>query len=728
MVTHRVDVDSTNDTIPENNSMSLFSYVRDIPKVLVVHGDNRDGSELARMLADNLDIEERTADNVPVSLAEMQKYDAFILANVAAYNLSKDFLENLDTVVRMQGKGLLVTGGEESYAPGGYTGTALEKMLPVNMHLQSEAEEPSLGIILVIDKSGSMGSGNYSLSKMALAREAAIRSCDVLAPDDMIGVIAFDSAAKWVIELQNATDKEAIKNRIGTIMAGGGTQILPALKQAYLALKDADTALKHIILLTDGQAEKAGYEPLMEDIAEAGITLSTVAVGTSADLELLSVLAWLGQGRFYVTTEFTDIPKIFAKETFMAGKKYLNNRTFAPVLAEYSGILHEIEAVPFLDGYVATSAKNTAKVVLTTDAGEPVLATWQYGLGNTVAWTSDMKGMWSSSWLKWDNNPRFWSNIVSWILQYRQEEEYTFEGRLENGRGLLRLELPPDDGFQGEVEVMIKSPDGEEEKIGMIAEKPGLYTGAFDASSPGVYIATAEMKGNDGSVRTLGSGVCIPYSPEYDIRRYTDDSLIARLAHSGGGRIISGPEEVFSGELKEVSGITDITALLLLAAAILFLLEITFKRINIPIEKILVFFRYIIKAPLKVISLLARLIKRLKPGNAGEYPGKYTGKYAGEYSNEYAGEYAGEHAGEHASEHTSEHAGGYAVPGKPGSPAWEKQTGGSEKEPAVKNAAGGVKDDDKNTADITKGAPNTGKEKSGSISALLEKKRRNWNN
>ncbi|NMB97890.1 MAG: VWA domain-containing protein, partial [Clostridiaceae bacterium] len=260
MVTYRVEILADADTLSQNNSLSSYTYVKDIPEVLVVQETNKASDVLVEMLKDQMNITVVNSKQVPAQLTELLKYDAFILTNVSADSLSNEFLDNLETVISHQGKGLLVTGGDNSYGPGGYYKTTLEKVLPVNMDIKPKEEEPDLALILVIDKSGSMSSGDFGIPKMELAIEAAIRSTEVLDQDDTIGVIAFDDAYKWVVEPKKLDKLKAIQDAIGTIRSGGGTQILPPLKAAYDAIKELDAGLKHIILLTDGQAEKEGYE------------------------------------------------------------------------------------------------------------------------------------------------------------------------------------------------------------------------------------------------------------------------------------------------------------------------------------------------------------------------------------------------------------------------------------------------------------------------------------
>jgi Mg-chelatase subunit ChlD len=584
-VTYRVEVLADTDTVVQNNSLSSFTFAKDVPEVLVIREYDEASQELEKILGNDFGITAINPKQVPVELKEMLKYDAFILTNVSAESLESKFLENLETVVSHQGKGLLVTGGDNSYGPGGYYKTPLEKILPVNMDIKPKEEEPNLALILVIDKSGSMSSGDYGIPKMEMAREAAIRATEVLGEDDIIGVIAFDDALKWVVQPQLMDDVRLVQDAIGTIRAGGGTQILPPLEEAYNAIQEQDAKLKHIILLTDGQAEKQGYEPVIEGLRDKGITLSTVAVGRGADHLLMNALAYGGQGRYYETDEFSNIPNIFTKEVFLAGKKYLTNRTFVPQLAAYSDILSGIEAVPVLDGYVATTAKNTAETIFASDEQEPVLAAWQYGLGRTVAWTPDVQGVWTYDWMSWANSPRFWKNIVSWIIQQDMSKGYSVETKTEGPKGIITVKAE-DDAFMtaGEIKGELVGPGGEKQEITLFPSAPGEYEGSFDSSGSGTYIADITMKGADGREERISTGLVIPYSPEYDILSSNDGYLLQKLVYEGGGRIIENPGEVFKGELPPVIGMIDLSMPLMIALFFLLMADVILRRLNISKE------------------------------------------------------------------------------------------------------------------------------------------------
>jgi len=586
MVTYRVEVLADLDTVSQNNSLSSYTFVKDIPKIMMVTDSEDSGRLLEEILEEDMQLTVVKPMQVPVDLSELIKYDAFILVNVSADSLSNSFLDNLETAVSHQGKGLLVTGGDNSYGPGGYYKTTLEKILPVNMDIKPKEEDPNLALILVTDKSGSMSSGDFGISKLELAKEAAIRATEVLDQDDMIGVIAFDDAYKWVVESQKLDNLQDIQDAIGTIRSGGGTQILPPLEAAYESILDLDAGLKHIILLTDGQAEKDGYEPLIDNLREKGITLSTVAVGRSADTLLMKALAYGGRGRYYETDEFTDIPKIFAKEVFLAGKKYFTNRTFTPKLTGSSDILKGIDAVPKLDGYVTTTPKQTANVIFSSDEDDPILACWQYGLGRSVAWTPDVQGIWTYDWMSWGDSPKFWKNVVSWLVQQNMSKGYTIETSIEGQDGIITVKAE-DTAFMtaSDISGTLIGPDGTKQEIKLLPGAPGEYTGTFRNLESGVYIADIILSGNDGRTEHISTGLTMPYSPEYDILSNSDNNvLIQKIAYEGGGRILDDPSQVFKSELPPVTGKTDPFYVLIIVLLVLFMLDVALRRLNLRFD------------------------------------------------------------------------------------------------------------------------------------------------
>jgi uncharacterized membrane protein len=585
LLAYRVEIIPTRDTYTENNSLSSYTIVEDEPYILVIQDEDEQGSKLIELFDKSANVEVMKPEEMPQEIASLIKYDAFILANISLEKLNEGCIESLESVVKYQGKGLLVTGGDSSYGLGGYYQTLLEEMLPVEADVKPKEEQPNLGLVLVIDKSGSMTSGRYGITKLELAKEAAIRSTEILSANDMLGVIGFDDSIKWVVDLQYAEDKEALQDMIGTIVPGGGTTIRPSLEAAVDSLIDADVTLKHIILLTDGQAETTGYEEIMVKLNENDITLSTVAVGESADFQLLNTLANGGGGRYYETDEFTDIPSIFTKEAFMAGKKYLNNITFTPNLVSYTSLFKGIETLPQLDGYVSTTVKENARLVLSGPEDDPILATMQYGLGKTVAWTSDANGLWTSQLFAWEGGATFWNNILSYIVNQDINSAYSVESTYENGEGVITVKSLGNEGSVSTMQGVIISPAGEEMTINLDASSPGEYTGNFIPDGEGVYMVDLTVSQGEENIDKIVTGVNVGYSLEYDY--YSNDKIaFERIAEITGGRILNDPSDVFKGKVEEAKGSYDISYILLILALILLILEIAIRKTNIRFEKL----------------------------------------------------------------------------------------------------------------------------------------------
>jgi len=469
------------------------------------------------------------------------------------------------------------------------------------MDLSNREELPSLALMLVIDKSGSMSDSQYGISRMELAKEAALRSLDALRTKDTIGIIGFDSAARWVVEPQSPEDREKVQNAVATMGPGGGTNMYPGLHMAFEALKDIDAKLKHIIVLTDGHTQGGNFNALVSDMVDNGITLTGVAVGRDSDTRLLEQLSKLGQGRYYYTDAFNSIPKIFTKETYMATQSYINNETFYPKAAAYSSILQGIDALPSLNGYITTTIKDTASPVLISHKGDPILAAWQYGLGRSLAWTSDARGQWTEEWMSWEGASDFWLNAVSYLLPG------------QNGSGRIEASAA---GKSGKItiwndQLMMESvdsiayvvdPEGNSVQAPLTAVKPGEYQGEFPIEKPGVYLIRVEQQGKDFT-NTLESGLSVNYSPEYDLRRPSSKTLLEALANQTGGRMLNSPEDVFKADSAPVWTYKELWPLLMTIAMFLLILDIAVRKL--ALETLLV--RWQQAAGMKFRSLKAKL-------------------------------------------------------------------------------------------------------------------------
>lgn len=601
-IIYRAEIEAEADTLYENNKAYSYTYVEDTPAVLIIENNDNSGREMQKIL-DGSKVKTKLikSSEAPKSIEDLNLWDAVVLADVSAEELNQEFLTSLEAFVKTTGGGFIVTGGENSYALGSYTGTVLEDILPVTMELETEGEKPDLGMVMVIDHSGSMSDSNYGVSRMEMAKEAAMRAVEVMEAKDSIGVVAFDSEPTWTVELQKIGENtNSIVNKIGGIQPQGGTSILPALDEAFNVLSKADTKLKHIILLTDGQAEQSGYDGLLEKMKAAGITLSTVAVGSGADVNLLSDLAKKGNGRYYFTNEFTNLPQIFTKETTIAGKEYINNRSFYPQSQDGSQILSGIDAVAQLKGYIGATVKPRADAVLVSDTEEPILCTWQYGLGRTVAWTSDMSGRWTDEWLASNEGTQIIRNIVSWVMRSQVSAEIEFSGEKSGDISIITASMPYNSNVS-QVSANVVSADSKETKLEMKAVAPGIYRGETTGISEGGYIISLSLTMKDGSIETQRGGFNIQYPSEYDLRKFSHGrELLEKLTAQTGGRMLTSPQEVFSEKIRTSYTDKDLSTILIVAALVLFLFDVAIRRFSVISEKLEKLSRLIFKKKTKI--------------------------------------------------------------------------------------------------------------------------------
>ena len=154
-------------------------------------------------------------------------------------------------------------------------------------------DEPEVALIIVLDKSWSMAG-----SVMELCKAAAQAAIDVLADEHSVGVVTFNDGLNWDVTLRNVgKNRAAIKKAVAAIEPSGHTLIFPAVEQAFIALKDARARAKHVVLLSDGRSYPDDYEALIKKMTDAKMTVSSIAVGPAADVELLTNIAKWGKGR-----------------------------------------------------------------------------------------------------------------------------------------------------------------------------------------------------------------------------------------------------------------------------------------------------------------------------------------------------------------------------------------------------------------------------------------------
>jgi Ca-activated chloride channel homolog len=584
---YQAALDVEGDTIEENNRALGTLVVRGRPQVLLAEKDRTQAQALAAALrAQHVDVTVVEADKIPKDMAGLQKYDGLVLSNVSSLKMTKKQMENIRDYVREQGGGLIMLGGEESFGLGGYYRTPIEEALPVTMEVKQKIEIPSLAVVLSIDRSGSMAmTTDEKVTKLDIAKEAAHLVVDLLDERNEVGVMSWDTEFIWDSPLKPARDKQSIHHAIATIKAGGGTDGYPALKESYQVLFDRPALLKHVIFLSDGQMTRGDFAGLLRRMAKDKITVSTVAIGKDADVPLMVDVAKWGRGRFYYTEDDATIPRIFTLETQLASKASLVEQPFKAVVASPAHeAIQEIDwkEAPPLGGYVATSMKANADLVLMTHQEDPLLATWRYGLGRSVAFTSDAKAKWGVLWVRWGGFNKFWSQVTRWALRTgTRSDTVATVSRTDNVGEVTVDAIDPKGEFINflDSQVGVVAPDKTRTVIDLEQIGPGRYRGRFPAGQEGVYLVGMAQRRADQMVGSQLAGLVVPYGQEFrDLG--VDESFLRELTELTGGGILAEPKDAFLQNRHKSRLSVDIWPWLVGMVAVLLIPEIALRRIG----------------------------------------------------------------------------------------------------------------------------------------------------
>lgn len=567
-----IAADETDDVWSENNRLSAFAEVYPPPRLLLVAEDLLHASEFATLFYEaGFRPDVSPPERLPSRMSELEPYAGMVLLDVPARTLAFEQMVAIEQFVQSLGRGLLVTGGRNSLSLGNYAGSRLADVLPVTMEPPPREERPPVALLLVIDHSGSMAERRGNLfTKLAMAKEAAIRATDILGPEDLLGILIFDNTTEWIIPFQAVSDGAALLNiqqRIATITPGGGTRILEALQASLpeLARQPTPGGARHAVLLTDGRsfdgldAEQV-YNDLISSSLDAGITLSTIAIGSGADQELMEWLAGKGKGRYHYATVPDELPALTVSESDILRSNSLQEArpdqpyqatVYAPhpmIRGLFMGsVAQQQEATPPLFGYLALTPKPLAEVALQIGPGDPLLTVWGYGLGRAAVWTSDSGQAWTDGWLAWPEASRFWGQLLGYTLPAPDLGLLQLETSVEHNGAITMMANAVDASGQtvdlARTQATLRFPNGQQTDLRLFQVAPGEYRQSVKLPEGEAYqlhvsqSRSASEEYPEAWQAEASTGFAVPYPSEYNLPTAgTGETLLREIAATTGGQ------------------------------------------------------------------------------------------------------------------------------------------------------------------------------------------------
>jgi len=591
----------TGDTVAENNRSLAVTFVGGEGKVLVLASKPDDTVHLMRVLSEaRIRADQKDPAQGFAGLNELTSYECVMLVNTAQYEFTQQQQEELRAYVHDLGGGLIMVGGPDSFGAGGWIGSPLADALPVKLDPPQKRQMPR-GALALIMHACEMPEGNY------WSRRTAMAAVEALSAQDLAGVIESQwqiGSASWTHPLSVVGDKSAIKQSIKNMNYGDAMSFHDLMALALKDMQKASAGQKHCIIISDGDPQPPS-QALIQQFINSKVTVSTVAVfphswgGGSTDLSNMKMIARLTGGQYHeVTTNnaLNSLPQIFIKEAQTIRRSLIwEGDAFSPkMVGGFTDTLRGISGVPGISGYVVTGDREgLSQVTLRGVENDPVMAQWQYGLGRTVAFTSDATSRWATAWTRSASFKQIWEQTVRWAMR-------------PTGSPNIRV-ITEDDGTKTKVVVealdeggdrlnflqwkarMVR-PDLTGEGVALRQTGPGRYEATVDSSSSGSYTLSMgyEQTAADGSSKrgAIQAAITRPFADEF---RATKDnaSLLEQVAKKTGGRVLTGDpdkDEPWSREgLTMPVSLTSIWIFMSLLAMTAFLADVAVRRVRIDI-------------------------------------------------------------------------------------------------------------------------------------------------
>lgn len=562
----------------------------------------------AALRTSDLAIDQCDASGAPATLEGWSAYDLVILAGVSAEELGRARQTQLRSYVEDLAGGLVVTAGRIGFARD-WIATPLEDVLPVDLRLP-ESRMPSRGAVaIVIDRSGSMSAsvGATGRTQQELANDAAVTALGALTRFDLVAVIAFDGAPTAVVPLRANDDASLIARRIRSIEPAGGTDAFRAMEAAVAELEGAKVASRHIVLLTDGNSEgdhDAGVRRA-DELRRTGITLSTISIGDGAADALLQRLAHAGGGRYHRVTSAAlarTLPEIMRREAEMIRRAPIREgEPYELAVTSAVGPLRGVTSLPRLTGYGVVAERDARAVVgARGPEGDPIVSSWNHGLGRVVAFTGDPLGPWCGEWRSWAGFDPFWRQLGRWAARTPADPHARLAIARIDDEAVLTLTLTDDEGRPTAVSAAnarYVTVDGERGEVELEQIGPGRFTGPLLLPRDAIALVTARyvtrFGGDDaddarGGEREVAGSVRAAFVRrsigEWE-RAGGNEALLIRAADAAHGRLLplTQPTSLFARDgVRFPTWTREMWQLFTMLAALAFVADVACRRLVHP--------------------------------------------------------------------------------------------------------------------------------------------------
>lgn len=349
---------------------------------------------------------------------DLLAYELIVLDGLPLASLKGPLLAGLLEVARRRTGSILLTADSPDFGREGDS-PELEALLPVELKSRRIRDLPDLGLLLLLDTSGSMFG-----DKLSLAKVTGLELLAQLKPQDRVGLMLFSDERRWVYDFApNASIKAAAV--VDPVPAQGGTDLAKALAEGLGRLEGLSVPERHVVVVSDGITRPADFPGLAARARAGRISISTMGVGKDADRPLLERLARQTGGRYYPVASAEEIPSLLFED-----RKSLARPPF--VQEEVPIFAHGGLEVSKVTGMSLLTARKAMTVLLANALGDPLLSSRDLGNRAILVFASDLHGSYTRDFFR---NPSA-SGILKDRLDALFAEEPLEVSLLEGGRGI----------------------------------------------------------------------------------------------------------------------------------------------------------------------------------------------------------------------------------------------------------------------------------------------------